>query len=284
MKKINVADIELLIQSDINKTIKRLGDNLISVFIIGSMTNLEKEMQRYNDYDIRFLVKEMNIEAYKEIEQFNKNAIRKIEKEFMIDTNYSFIIGPVRHITKSKINLLFHCIPMTINSLDGLPLTHKYSYSDNYRIIYGEDILKKYKKIRFEGNDIIECTEGIDYCIKMIENNCLTYVEWLKEGRKISLKETNKYMDDYMLFEVLRYSITKSLDNTIKWLSWKGEEIPDDIKSRLKEIDTNIDEDTLKKIECLIEGSFEKFLKNKNELKQITIEILNRIKYFIKSY
>ena len=40
------------------------------------------------------------------------------------------------------------------------------------------DIIKKYNNIRFTGKDVIECTEGIDYCIQMIKSNTIQYGIW----------------------------------------------------------------------------------------------------------
>ena len=180
-----VEQIEEIIEPDYEYLVRELKDNIISIFVIGSMQKSKMELKKNNDYDLRIVVKIMDEYTYRVIVNFNETIKKKIISRLNIDVNYSLIIGPARYITKSKITLLIHCIPLTIETLDNLPLTHKYSYSNNYRLIFGKDILKQYKTIRYSGKDIIECIEGINYCIDMINNNTLKYTEWKIDNKSI---------------------------------------------------------------------------------------------------
>lgn len=273
----NVYELEKIIEDDYNRLIKKLKDNLISIFIIGSMVDKNKTLVKYNDYDIRILTKKIDKKTYNTIKDFNIQIKNKLEKEG-IDTEYSFLVGPVRHITKSKINLLLHCLPMTEKSLDELPLTHKYSYSQNYRIIFGKDILKKYEKIKYSANDIIFCTEGIDYCLEMVNNNVLYYLEWKEYDENMQLVKQQKNMDEYMLFEVLRYSISKSVDNIIRMMMWNKNFTVNGINEKILMIDNTINEQVLNKLNRLLHGSFDEFINNKNEYIYITKYILKKVR------
>lgn len=277
---LEVADIEKCISNEYDEVIEKLKDNIISVFVIGSMRDPKQKLKQFNDYDIRFILREMNIDTYNILIDFNKK-IKKNVMKLGIDVDYSFIIGPVRHITESSINLLIHCIPMTIESLEGLPLTHRYSYSCNYRILYGEDVLEKFKKIRFSGNDIIECTEGINYCINMINTNTIKYTEWNLDDNRLLIRDKEKIMNKKMLFEVLRYSLMKSLDNTIKWSEWHGKNISFNWKERLLLIDESLKEEDIQVTQMIVDGDFNTYKKNKDKFKKTTIEILEKIKKYI---
>lgn len=241
------------------------------------MVDNKKILGQYNDYDIRILIRNMDKKAYNSIKKFNIDVKNKLTM-MGINTEYSFIVGPVRYITKSKVNLLIHCLPMTEKSLDDLPLTHKYSYSQNYRIIYGKDNLKKYKKIRYSANDIIYCPEGIEYCLDMINKNTLYYLEWQECGNKFKLVQNKKNMNDYILFEVLRYSISKSVDNIIRMIKWKNDIKYNNFNEKVLAIDNTIDEQILNHINSLLNGSFEDFKKNKEIYIDITKYILNKVR------
>lgn len=275
-----VEQIEDIISPEYKELIDEIKENLISIFIIGSMKDKEAKLKKYNDYDLRIVVKNLDKFTYEIIEKFNKKIKQKLQN-YNLDVEYSFIIGPVRHITKSTTNLLIHCLPMTEESLEALPLTHRYSYSCNYRIIYGADIIKKYNSIRYTGKDIIECTEGINYCIQMIESNTIQYGIWKEKDNKMQVINEKKKMDDYMSFEVLRYSISKSLDNTMKRISWKGKSIPDDIDRRLKVVYAEINTETINKFNTLLNGTFEQYISNREELKEDTLNILEKTKEYI---
>lgn len=275
----DVEQIEKIIETDYNLLLERLKSNLISIFVIGSMQEPKTKLKRYNDYDLRIVVKNMDESTYKTIVDFNENIKQKIKLNLNIDVDYSFIIGPVRHITKSKINLLIHCIPMTLETLENLPLTHKYSYSCNYRIIFGKDILEKYKSIRYTGKDIIECTEGINYCINMIYNNKIKYAYWKIGNDSIDVINDEQKMDDSEMFEVLRYSVSKSLYNTVQLDKWNGIKTYDNMRDNLKALD--IDSEVINDIEMLSNCSFETYEENKEKLRRETINALEKIKAHI---
>ncbi len=275
-----VEQIEEIIEPDYEYLVKELKDNIISIFIIGSMQNSKMELKKNNDYDLRIVVKKMDEYTYRVIVNFNETIKKKIISRLNIDVNYSLIIGPARYITKSKITLLIHCIPLTIETLDNLPLTHKYSYSNNYRLIFGKDILKQYKTIRYSGKDIIECTEGINYCIDMINNNTLKYAEWKINNKSIKLMNETQRMDENIMFEVLRYSISKSIYNSIQINKWKGKERYNNEKDYLKSL--NINDRIINDVENLISCNFESFKRNKERFKKETLEILETIKQHIK--
>lgn len=274
-----VEQLEEIIIPDYNYLIKELKDNIISIFIIGSMKEQKTKLKKYNDYDVRIVVKNMDVITYKVIVDFNEIIKQKISSTLNIDVNYSFIIGPSRYITKSSINLLIHCIPMTMEILDGLPLTHKYSYSCNYRMIFGEDILEQYKTIKYTGKDIIECTEGIDYCVDMINNNIIKYANWKINNDSINVINDEQTMDEYSMFEVLRYSVTKALYNSIQLDKWNGKRTFDNIKDNLKALD--ISDEIINDIGVLESCSFEAYEKNKEKLKNETIEVLKKIKQHV---
>lgn len=274
-----VEQLEEIITPDYNYLIKRLKDNLISIFIIGSMKEQKTKLQKYNDYDVRIVVKNMDLFTYKVIVDFNEIIKHKISSILNIDVNYSFIIGPARYITRSSINLLIHCIPMTMETLDGLPLTHKYSYSCNYRMIFGEDILEQYKTIKYTGKDIIECTEGIDYCVDMINNNIIKYANWKINNDSLNVINDEQTMDECSMFEVLRYSVTKALYNSIQLDKWKGKKTSDNMKDNLKALD--ISDEIINDIEVLESCSFETYEKNKEKFKNETIEVLKKIKQHV---
>ena len=60
----------------VGKYIKVLEDDprIISIFLVGSMSSLDYQEKELNDYDIRFIVKEMNLEIYSKIKYILSKA------------------------------------------------------------------------------------------------------------------------------------------------------------------------------------------------------------------
>ena len=119
-------EIDKIIKKNITKL--EQNSNILSIFLVGSMASDDYKEKELNDYDIRFIVSEMNISTYEEINKALTKIKTEIE-ELKIGCQISDVIGPVKMVPKEKRNVLIHSITMTKKELDNLPNIHKYSYS-----------------------------------------------------------------------------------------------------------------------------------------------------------
>ena len=189
------------------------NNNIISIFIVGSMVSNNYVEKKLNDYDIRFIVKEMNQDIYYKIQDILEKLKDDIEKE-NIGCSVSDLIGPVKMEPKKERNVLIHALTMTENDLEELPNIHKYSYCTNYQQIYGKDLLSKYNKIVLNSNDVICSTEGIDFCIDLIKNKVVSYSKWVvKDDGSLILKRQVVPASKNDTVELFYYSYKKSLNN-----------------------------------------------------------------------
>ena len=81
------------------------------------------------------------------------------------------------------------------------------------------------------------------------------------------------------MFEVLRYSVSKSLYNTVQLDKWNGIKTYDNMRDNLKALD--IDSEVINDIEMLSNCSFETYEGNKEKLRRETINALEKIKEHI---
>ena len=203
----------------VNESIKKLEqDNSInSIFIVGSMASEDYKLGKNNDLDIRFIVTEVNTKIRAKISDTLEN-IKKDINNLNYGCKISEIIGPVKmHPEKDK-NILLHAITMTKKDLNNLPNIHKYSYSCNYKQLYGKDFLDKYKEIILTPFDVIESVEGIDYCIDLIHRKKIGFSKWINKDNEYTLKYKEKKAYNCDMVELFSYSYNKAINNVLNMI------------------------------------------------------------------
>ncbi|MBE6320452.1 MAG: hypothetical protein E7075_05725 [Bacteroidales bacterium] len=186
-----------------------------SVFVVGSMSNLNYKLKTNNDYDIRLLVDVISEDLIADI-----NSGLHLLQSYLTDMfpdvffTHSCLVGPVRHVSKvGTKSILLHCLVMRDVDFYSLPAMHQFSYAKNYRLINGEDLLSQIKlKLSLMG--IIKDSEGIEYCIEHISKRKITYLDWKKSNdEELSLIKITTPFTLQSGFEFLNYSIKYCTQN-----------------------------------------------------------------------
>ncbi len=229
MNKNLIFDITKKVDKEFEERFKE-NSNIKSIFVVGSMADMNKYIgKKDNDYDIRIVAKKVNNQVVDEFREFLEETSKKIGTEDM-PVSYSTAVGPVNHANKdNKPNFLIHGLVHKESQLDSfLPNTHKYSYSQNYRIVDGEDCLEKYKTTRFDVHDILHGHEGLNYCIDMLEKNEYRYLDWDTSDEFCDFTFYKKELPKEMINESCFYSINKNLKNIEQYCNWNELQIPKD--------------------------------------------------------
>ncbi len=186
---------------------------VVSIFVVGSMYDLKNYVfRKNNDYDIRLLVTEVTPSLLQYAEEMQKDFIRLVKKED-IYIGYSNLVGPVNHnLSNAKTNLLIHLIIHRIQDLtDFLPLTHQYCYRKNHHTLWGKDYLTDLAS-QFAPEYLIDCHEGIKYCVDMLQRKVYKYLYWKTVSETEAVFE---YREDPLPYDLQHESVFYSLKNVI---------------------------------------------------------------------
>lgn len=181
---------------------------VLSIFVVGSMYDIDAYSPRKNnDYDVRILVDSVTEELLKNVMILQKE-ISEAFSDGEVCVGYNNLVGPVNHNLSDKpFNLLLHIIVHTVDDLHVfLPLTHQRKYKHYHRIICGDDYLLGLcdtYKIEY----LIDCHEGINYCIDMLLRKKYKYLEWVVNGTNVEFVYKEKDYDDSLKYEMVFYSI-----------------------------------------------------------------------------
>lgn len=225
--------------NDLKKITKRIDVEFVkyffpdmdmeTIFVVGSMAHDDYQDRMDNDYDIRVICKEVNPEKIKQFEKFLEELCKKLTTE-SIEVGYSTLVGPVNHkVSNNKKNILIHAMIHTKDQMDDfLPITHKYQYGNNYRIVYGKDNLKKFKNVRYNLDELVNAHEGLNYCIDMLKSREYRYLVWNTKNDKCEFNYYSVPMSDDMIIESCCYSVNKFINNLMNYCRWEGFDIPED--------------------------------------------------------
>lgn len=255
-----------------------------TIFVVGSMAKEDYQDRMDNDYDIRIICKEVNPQKIKNFEKFLENLCKTFTTE-TIEVGYSCLVGPVNHkVSQTKKNILIHAMIHRKDQMDDfLPVTHKYQYGNNYRIVYGKDTLKRFQDVRYNLDELINAHEGLNYCIDMLKRKEYRYLTWDVTKEKCEFNYHAVPMSDEVILENCFYSVNKFVNNLMNYCKWEGYDIPEDKMIFCIRLlgQASINENTL----FLLQGLFtksESILKAifANPLKE-TIQLLEMFKIYI---
>lgn len=188
-----------------------LYKEVLSIFVVGSMASDDYQEKDFNDYDIRFIVDEVNPSILQSIDVVLERIKDRIISQ-NIGCEISKVIGPAKMEKQQDRNVLLHALVMTNQELNDLPNIHKYSYSNQYKILYGEDFISPYHGIQITKDDVISSVEGIDYCIDLLENQKIRFSEWVFDDG-VHLVDIERDASDSELMELFYYSYHKAKQN-----------------------------------------------------------------------
>lgn len=198
-----------------------------TIFVAGSMAHDDYEDRIDNDYDIRVISDVVTKEKIQDFENFLKEISKKLTSEDLA-VGYSCLVGPVNHkVASNKKNVLIHAMIHQKEQMDDfLPVTHKYQYGTRYRIVYGEDSLKRFQDVRYNLDELLNAHEGLRYCIDMLEKREYRYLSWDTTNNDCSFNFHTARMTDDIILENCFYSVNKFINNLINYCNWNNYDIP----------------------------------------------------------
>lgn len=198
-----------------------------TIFVAGSMAHDDYQDRQDNDYDIRVISSKVTKEKLIQFEKFLQELSKKLTTDNLA-VGYSCLVGPVNHkVSYEKKNILIHAMIHQTDQMDDfLPITHKYQYGTRYRIVYGEDSLKRFQDIEYDVSDVLNCHEGLRYCIDMLKKREYRYLTWDIKEDGCEFNFHTIPMDDDVVLENCFYSFNKFITNLMNCCHFQNYDIP----------------------------------------------------------
>ena len=239
-----------------------------TIFCVGSMSKTDYVFRKNNDYDIRILVSEISDAILEATNRALNKCVDAIKKYSELEVSYSCMVGPVRFISRNnKDSLLIHCLLMTENALQDLPIMHRLSYAKQYRLLYGEDVLRHFTNLRLTLSGILNDSEGIDYCIQHLLAKVTELLYWEKIENTYTLQKKIEGFTPESSYEFCMYSIKKSTANLCEYI------IQENIEEYLSDISKM--EDVIKPY-----PEFEEFVNDMDKYISATVNYLKKLYVF----
>ncbi len=225
--------------SELKSIIKKIDNSFIeyfksdprikTIFVAGSMALNDYVDREDNDYDIRAISDQVTRDQIIKFEEFLDYLSKKLSTK-NIEVGYSCLVGPINHkVATNKKNVLIHAMIHQKDQMDDfLPVTHKYQYGTRYRIVDGEDSLKRFRQVRYNLDELLHAHEGLLYCIDMLKKKEYRYLSWDTEDNKCEFNFHAVPMSDDTIFENCFYSTNKFINNLINYCNWNNYLIPED--------------------------------------------------------
>ena len=225
--------------SELKSIIKKIDNSFIeyfksdprikTIFVAGSMALNDYVDREDNDYDIRAISDQVTRDQIIKFEEFLDYLSKKLSTKD-IEVGYSCLVGPVNHkVDTNKKNVLIHAMIHQKDQMDDfLPVTHKYQYGTRYRIVDGEDSLKRFRQVRYNLDELLNAHEGLLYCIDMLKKKEYRYLSWDTKDNKCEFNFHAVPMSDDTIFENCFYSTNKFINNLINYCNWNEYLIPED--------------------------------------------------------
>lgn len=225
--------------SELKSIIKKIDNSFIeyfksdpkikTIFVAGSMALNDYVDREDNDYDIRAISDQVTRDQIIKFEEFLDYLSKKLSTKD-IEVGYSCLVGPVNHkVATNKKNVLIHAMIHQKDQMDDfLPVTHKYQYGTRYRIVDGEDSLKRFRQVRYNLDELLNVHEGLLYCIDMLQKKEYRYLSWDTKDNKCEFNFHAVPMSDDTIFENCFYATNKFINNLINYCNWNEYLIPED--------------------------------------------------------
>lgn len=225
--------------SELKSIIKKIDNSFIeyfksdprikTIFVAGSMALNDYVDREDNDYDIRAISDQVTRDQIIKFEEFLDYLSKKLSTK-NIEVGYSCLVGPINHkVATNKKNVLIHAMIHQKDQMDDfLPVTHKYQYGTRYRIVDGEDSLKRFRQVRYNLDELLNAHEGLLYCIDMLKKKEYRYLSWDTKDNKCEFNFHAVPMSDDTIFENCFYSTNKFINNLINYCNWNEYLIPED--------------------------------------------------------
>jgi len=178
---------------------------------VGSFYNTEKELEKFNDFDIVLIFETI---TKKEIEKINKVAslIKDKFSNRSIGITHTLKIGPIKVKSEKEKTIMLHFLTYSVNGYNEYEsVLTRFSFQ-NYKPLLGISLSKISKIKKIDYKDLFNKIDGIPAMKNWIIKNEVEYIEPTKNGIKIIPKN----LGDKEHLEIVFYSVLRLASNILR--------------------------------------------------------------------
>ncbi len=205
MEKI-IKDLQDIIISELKD-----NENLISFTVVGSFADFNKKLEKFNDFDLVFVLKKTSAEALKELENLAKAIQRKFSTE-SIGITYTFKIGPIKIASNKPITIMLHFLVYSKKGYTIYESNCTRSSFQHCKPLLGKSLKNIDNIEKITSEDLFNDIDGIPAMRKWIKTRVGGYIEPTAAGAKFTPVKLNA--KQYL--EILFYSVLRLASNMVR--------------------------------------------------------------------
>ena len=201
----------------IKKIIKDLKDNLssdkniVSVTLVGSLSNPNEPLKKFNDLDLVIICKNLNALFLNNL----KNIAGQLKKAYSsnkIGITHSFKIGPIKILSNKKRTIMIHFLIYTENGYKKYESSLTRFSFKHYKPLVGLPLSKVNNISSVSVKDLFNKIDGIPAMKDWIIRKEVFYLEPTPKGIKVIKKK----IKGNLYLEVMFYSVLRLASNMLR--------------------------------------------------------------------
>ncbi len=201
-----------MIKDILNEIKNRFGknNNVISLTLVGSFSNSDKKLEKFNDIDLVFVLDKVN---KKEITYFHEFGLELADKfsNNKVGITHTLKIGPIKEKSNKQKTIMLHFLVYSRDTYFQESKVARFTWQ-HYKPLLGKSLLEFNKINKIIKTDLFNDVDGIPAMKRWIKTGLGEYIEPIGEKTSVvSLK-----LEGTLYLEVIFYSVLILITNMLR--------------------------------------------------------------------
>ena len=204
-------------KSQIKEIIKDIKDklstekNIVSLSVVGSFSNKDKALEKFNDLDLVIICKKLNKSFFDNLKRLI-NLLKKRYSSEKLGITSSFKIGPIKIKSVKEKTIMIHFLVYTLRGYKKYESALTRFSFQHYKPLIGTPLLQINNVSLVSINDLFNKIDGIPAMKHWIRKKEIFYLEPNSRG----IRTIKRKLDNNLYLEVLFYSVLRLSSNMLR--------------------------------------------------------------------